>query len=215
MSHVVNELLERFDNNPAKDWSLGLLCLLPRECICFEDDVALPDKLAETAKMYSDDMPHSQMLPTEYSMWIRKQKQRLHDTSRDDLPSNLVDVFQNCNSLQFPNIHILLRLALTLPITSCESERRFSQLKLINSDRRSTMCGERLSGLALMKINRDLCDKLFSSQGKMEEMLKSFELTHPRRMRLAYILQQVSDFILYRLAITQYLLLLPRSYRAF
>ena len=70
ISHVVNEVLERFDNNPAKDATLGLLCLLPRKCICFEDDVALPDKLAETAKMYSDGMPHPQMLPTEYSMWI-------------------------------------------------------------------------------------------------------------------------------------------------
>lgn len=189
ISHAVNELLERFGNNPAKDVTLGLLCLLPRECICFEDGVDLPDKLAETAKMYSDDMPHSQMLPTEYSMWIRKWKQRLRDTSLDDLPRNLVDVFQSCNCLQFPNIHILLRLALTLPITSCESERSFSQLKLIKSDRRSAMCEERLSGLALMKINRDLCDKLVSNEGKMAEMVKSFEQLHPRRMKLAYILQ--------------------------
>ena len=59
---------------------------------------------------------------------------------------------EHLSILQFPNLHVLLQVALTLPITSCESERSFSQLKLIKTSHRSTMTNNRLSGLALMKI---------------------------------------------------------------
>ena len=92
-------------------------------------------------------------------------------------------VYKACDYLNFPNIHILLQLALTLPITSCESERSFSQLKLIKTSRRSTMIADRLSGLAIMKVNRNYCDKLC-----MAELVKSFMERHPRRIKLPFIL---------------------------
>ena len=90
-------------------------------------------------------------------MWIRMWKQK---QSENELPRKLVDVYKACDCLNFPNIHILLQLALTLPITSCENERSFSQLKLVKMSRRSTMIADGLSGLAIMKINRQYCDKL-------------------------------------------------------
>ena len=45
-----------------------------------------------------------------------------------------------------------------------ESERSFSQLKLLKGYHRSTMSADRLNGLALMKINRTRCEKLHRSQ---------------------------------------------------
>ena len=42
------------------------------------------------------------------------------------------------------DIFVLLKLALTLPVTTCECERSFSQLKLIKTCRRSTMTDDRL-----------------------------------------------------------------------
>ena len=113
------------------------------------------------------------MFPTEYRMWFRMWKQK---QSGDELPRKLIDVYKACDYLNFPNIHILLQLALTLPITSCESERSFSQLKLIKTSRRSTMIADRLSGLAIMKIN---C---------MGELVKSFMERHPCRIKLPFIL---------------------------
>ena len=73
-----------------------------------------------------------------------------------------------------PNIHQLLTIALTLPITSCESERSFSQLKLIKTSRRSTMSAERLSGLALMKINRERCQQSHDSPEKLGRLVEMF-----------------------------------------
>ena len=85
-----------------------------------------------------------------------------------NLPCKLVvDILQDCSCTSFPNIHILLQLTLTLPITSCDSERSVSQLKLIKTSHRSTMCAERLSGLALLKINRERCQQPQDSQEKM------------------------------------------------
>ena len=92
-----------------------------------------------------------------------------------------------CSLLQFPNIHALVKIALTLPITSCESERSFSQLKLIKTTRRSTMTEDGLSGLAMMKINRERCNRL-TSPIKMKELVDSFSQAHPRRMKLPFML---------------------------
>ena len=39
----------------------------------------------------------------------------------------------------FPNIHTLLQIAVTQPVTSCECECSISKLRLLKSVRRSTM----------------------------------------------------------------------------
>ena len=50
-----------------------------------------------------------------------------------------------------------------LAITSCECERSFTKLKLIKTAHRSSTTATRLSGLVLMKINREKCAKIYSS----------------------------------------------------
>ena len=124
------------------------------------------------------------MLSTEYNMWVAKWKE-LHEASAD-IPNKLVDALNSCSAIQFPNLHVLLRLALSLPIISCESERSFSQLKLVKTSIRSTMTNDRLNGLALM-INREYCNKLTSAE-KMKELVKSFAQLHPRRLKLPFML---------------------------
>ena len=132
LSHLITELEERFSGANAQ--ITGLLQLLPDECSSREDDTTdLPEELAQAAHFYSDDLPHPVMLPREYRMWISKCKQYDSDT-----PKKLIDVFKACDPMTFPNIHVLLQLALTLPITFCECERSFSQLKLIKTAHRST-----------------------------------------------------------------------------
>jgi len=51
----------------------------------------------------------------------------------------------------FPNIHTLIVIVATLPITSCECERSISMLKLLKTTLRSTMTENRLNGLALLQ----------------------------------------------------------------
>ena len=50
------------------------------------------------------------------------------------------------------------------------------------------MCAERLSGLALMKINCECCQQLQDSQEKMKELVKLFAQANPRRMKFSFVL---------------------------
>ena len=184
LSHVIAELQNRFTDNPAHKITLGLLKLLPQNCINQDIDDELPEDLTEVAEYYSDDLPLPLGFPTEYEMWVKKWKQ--HD-SGSEMPNKLVHVLDACSPMQFPNPTVLLRQALTLPISSCECERSFSQLKLIKTSIRSTMTGNRLSGLALMKVHRDYCEKLLCPD-KGKNLIQKFVQLHPRRMTLSSIL---------------------------
>ncbi len=180
LSHVIAELQERFLD--CSTHGNGLLNLLPTSCIGQEATQKVPMELAQSVQFYKSDLPHSVMFSIEYRMWVRK-----WNCFDAELP---VDTLKVCCHITFPNIYVLLQLALTLPITSCESERSFSQLKLIKTPHRSTMSGERLSGLALMKINRAYCELLHSSPDKLKELTKLFGQLHPRRMKLPNVFVQ-------------------------
>ena len=180
LSHIVTELEQRFPSSQHQ--TLGLLQLLPELCSSRED-TDIPDGLDQVVAFYSEDLPHPVMLPIEYRMWVQKWKEPGGNT-----PKKLVDVLEACDATSFPNIHVLLRLALTLPITSCECERSFSQLKLIKTAHRSTTTATRLSGLALMKINREKCDKIYSSHSELTSLVLTFSQVHSRKMKLPFIL---------------------------
>lgn len=60
----------------------------------------------------------------------------------------------------YPNAWIAYRIMLTIPVTVAHAERSFSKLKLIKSYLRSTMSQERLSGLALLSIEKHMVNKL-------------------------------------------------------
>lgn len=68
----------------------------------------------------------------------------------------------------FPNIAIVLRIMQTLPVQSSSWERPFSKLKLIKNYL-GTISQERLTNLALISIENDLCDGL-----DIEYLVKDF-----------------------------------------
>ena len=156
-------------------------------------DVIVPSELEEAVRFFSLDLPNPVMFSTEYNDWVRKWKSSSSaapassSSSSNTLPERLIDSFKLCSPIQYPNLHVVFRIALTLPITSCQSERSFSQLKLVKTARRSAMTETRLSGLALMKLNRERCNRL-SSDGRITEMVKRFVQMHPRRIKLPFML---------------------------
>ena len=79
----------------------------------------------------------------------------------------------------FENIQVAIRILATLPAhTYCECERPFSALKrLKNYNRSTTMIAERLNGLALMHIHRDI-------EPDVEEIINKFAQLGPRRLEL-------------------------------
>lgn len=74
------------------------------------------------------------------------------------IPSQIMECIQAARS--FDVVSNLLLLYAILPVTSCEAERSFSQLRLVKTRLRSTMLDERLNSLMLMKIHRDITTNL-------------------------------------------------------
>lgn len=110
LSHVASELKERFCEKPVQ--IIGLLELLPSKCIQRQIEDTMPASLHEAVTFYSDDLPSPVLMATEYRMWVRKWQS---STSQSDLPKKLIDLYRQCEPLAFPNIIVLLRIALTLP----------------------------------------------------------------------------------------------------
>jgi len=72
----------------------------------------------------------------------------------------------------FPNMYIILKLALTLPVGSVSTERSFSKLKLIKTRLLSTMGNDRLEGLIIMSCESDI-------NINYEEVIENFIKTSP------------------------------------
>lgn len=79
----------------------------------------------------------------------------------------------------FPNMCILYRIYLTIPVTSANAERSFSRGTLIKSYLRTRMGQERFSGLSLISIEREVacrCD--------YDEVIDNFAAIKNRRKKL-------------------------------
>ena len=55
--------------------TIGLLHLLPSECIKLRDDVVVPEDLAKAVDLFKGDLPHAVMFNTEYGSWVRQWKE--------------------------------------------------------------------------------------------------------------------------------------------
>ena len=71
-------------------------------------------------------------------------------------PTSAVEALQNCHDDFFPNLQILLQLFATLPITTASVDRSFSVLRILKTHLRSIMSEDRLNGLGLPNIYKQI-----------------------------------------------------------
>jgi len=121
----------------------SLPCLLPALLGSREGNL-----VQAALRYYADDLPSPQVFDVELSRWRRKWL-----NADQDLPSSAVQTLEECNHQFFPNVHKLLRILCTLPITSEKCERSFSTLRGLKTYLRATVTSKRESGLALMNIH--------------------------------------------------------------
>ncbi|XP_033729467.1 uncharacterized protein LOC117318612 [Pecten maximus] len=70
-------------------------------------------------------------------------------------PTTLQDTLKECNWDLYPRISTMIRVLLTMPVSTSIAERSFSSLRRIKTYLRSTMGQGRLSDLSLLYIHRD------------------------------------------------------------
>lgn len=146
LDNVTSQLLHRFQ--PLDQQCIQLQYILP----AFLEQGSFGD-IREAIKFYDDDIDTSILvIKAEYDRWRNKWS----NVSLTQRPANALDTLTVCDSLCFPNIHTLLRLFATLPVTTASSERTFSTLRRLLTYLRSTMGQERLNGLTHLTANRDI-----------------------------------------------------------
>jgi hypothetical protein len=69
----------------------------------------------------------------------------------------------------YPNFSIAYHILLTISVTVASAERSFSKLKLLKNCLRSTMLQERLNGLAMCSIEKDILDDI-----NLDTIIKDF-----------------------------------------
>ena len=77
----------------------------------------------------------------------------------------------------FSNACIAFRILLTILVTVAPAERSFSKLKLIKSYLRSTMSQERLSGLSILLIEKEMLTEL-----KCKNLISNFASQKARKI---------------------------------
>jgi len=101
-------------------------------------------------------------------------------------PKTALGALKACERVQFPNIFTILHILVVFPVTSSEAERSFSCIKRLKTRLRSTMGEERLNGLAIMLIHRDV-------DVSVTQVVRAFAAAHSRKMRLSFVLDDPRD----------------------
>ena len=128
---------------------------------------------------YRQDMPNYAGLKAELLLWERLWKGR--HQRHEEIPDSLEDTLKDIDKDAYVNIFAILKILITIPITSASCERSISSLRNLKNYLRSTMLQDRLNGLALMHAHRDM-------DFDLNTIIDLFAELHPRRMRMANII---------------------------
>lgn len=71
-------------------------------------------------------------------------------------PKTFLEALDVCDVQFYKQIYRLLQISATLPVTVASSERSFSTLRRLKTYLRNKTGEERLNGLALLNIHRDI-----------------------------------------------------------
>lgn len=94
-----------------------------------------------------------------------------------EIPWNSIRVLEFIKKMDmFPNILVAYRVLLTIPITVASAERSFSKLKLIKSYLRTSMTQDRLNGLAILSIEKNMLKNI-----DVEHIIDDFASKNARR----------------------------------
>ena len=169
LDHVLTHLNEQFSSLSVN--ASYLLTIVPS--VMFSK----PSKLSEITAQYQQDLPSPELLEMEMCRW----KCKFSTVPADKLPNSPSEAIKVCDAQLYPNIRILLQIACTLPVTSCECERSASVLRRLKNYMRATMGNERLANLALLHTHYD-------QHIDTERVIDIYAQMHPRRIELETLL---------------------------
>jgi hypothetical protein len=137
---IITSINNKFDENV-----IGIVLLM--EKLFLSKELLNENELQDLTQYYSinyDDL---------------KAEQRLYKTKMNDDKMNLSEatkfILENNFHVAFSAMNALYKILWTIPVNSCECERSFSSLRRLKTYLRNSMGQERLSGIALLNIEKD------------------------------------------------------------
>ena len=174
LDHLLSEMKSHFSTHQQT----ALLCLSIVPSIMVTEECST--KVSQLADMYWDDLPSPDCFHSELHCWQMKWQQHLKEHGQISLPSSPTLTLRHTTSM-YPNVRALVSILCTLPVTSCSAERSFSGLKRIKTAFRSSMTTQRLTGLTLLTVHRDIPVDIPTA-------VDEFSRRHPRRLQMQAIL---------------------------
>ena len=171
LDHLTNEMQKRFSQTNLE--LLTVFYAMPNVVV---RDSSWMQSFMKFLSLYEGDMPEPRHSSIELKTWETKWKM-----VTETLPTRLNEVLPLTDQLIFPNIYTALKIAATIPVTSCSCERSISVLRRLKTYLRNTMNQTRMNGLALLNVHRDI-------HINSEEVIDQFARDNPRRMKLLDIL---------------------------
>ena len=156
--------------------SVSLIGIVPSICCTRED--SLDDALVT----YADDLPSAELFEPELRRWKRK----FQDMPKEERPSSPAQAIKVCDPNYFHNVRVLLQIACTLPVTSCECERSASAVRRLHNYMRASMGTERHSSLALLHVH-------YNTTVDLDEAVDIFSQLHLHRMEPESLTALTSD----------------------
>ena len=147
------ELDYRFDSSKAEAIFNGFVIVAVKLIAIVQQ----PEKYHQKEKFslfpnfIRDDLSSALSLDSGLDVW-----ETYRTSYKGSLPHNVLNTLKSIKFSGLQNIKITLRIIGTLPATSCECEISFSALGRLKTYTRSTMIAERLNGLALLHVHKDI-----------------------------------------------------------
>ena len=151
LDNLRQQLTQRFTNSDlARD---GLL-LVPANIVEHYPNgcMSAPEGIKCLATLWEEDLENINLVEAEFIRWCDKWN-RENAKENPVVPSSLTEAIKECKVASFANLHKLLHLVLTLPITTAECERSMSRLRTLKTYLHPTMGSDRFNGLTLMRMH--------------------------------------------------------------
>jgi hAT family C-terminal dimerisation region len=172
----LQELNDQFDD-VSSELLLCVACLNPRDLFNTFDK----KMLLKLASFYPSEFFNVNPIALGYQLEtyildVRSDKRFLDLKDLNNLSKKLVETQK---SIIYPNVYMLLKLALLLPMTTTTVERAFSAMKYIQTKLRNKMCDGWMNDCLITYIEKDVFNEIFN-----EPIMQHYQRMRTRKEEL-------------------------------
>lgn len=151
IENVLEDLKDRFSEETLSLYNLSML--FPSS----EFDVSTSTIMVkDVAKKYRSFFPNNCEFLIERNIIAELENWNLKWENKPCDAMTALDLLLHCDADIYPFLNKLLKIFVSLPVSIASAERSFSTLRRVKTWLRANMLEDRLSGLALLNIHRDI-----------------------------------------------------------